>query len=100
MGLSLGYLAYDDKYFYFAAKIADSSPDGGTVRMETKDEERCFYPEISYEMARGGESLFVRERTVRELNHKAPLTPDGKKGERILTKWDGLPGSSPSARRA
>jgi hypothetical protein len=41
-GLSLGYLAYDDNYFYFAAKIADSSPNGGTVRMETRDSEIEF----------------------------------------------------------
>ena len=43
-GFALGYLAYDDKYFYFAAKIADSTPDGGTMRFETRDDDQFFYP--------------------------------------------------------
>ena len=44
-GFALGYLAYDDNYFYFAAKVADSTPDGGTMRFETRDDDQFFYPE-------------------------------------------------------
>ncbi len=47
-GLAVGYLAYDDHYFYFAAKVADSTPDGGTLRFATRDDDQFFYPEVSY----------------------------------------------------
>jgi len=48
-GLSTGYLAYDDKYFYFAAKVSDSTPDGGTLRFAKEDDDQFFYPKVSYE---------------------------------------------------
>lgn len=47
-GIATGYLAYDDRYFYFAAKVADSTPDGGTLRFVTRDDDQFFYPEVSY----------------------------------------------------
>ncbi len=47
-GVAAGYLAYDDTYFYFAAKIADTTPDEGTLRFATRDEDQFFYPPISY----------------------------------------------------
>lgn len=46
-GFAQGYLAYDEKYFYFAARVADSTPDGGTFRFETIDEDQFFYPQVS-----------------------------------------------------
>lgn len=47
-GFSNGYLAYDDKYFYFAAQIADDSPDEGMRRFDQGDENYCFYPDTAY----------------------------------------------------
>ncbi len=47
-GFAAGYLAYDSDYFYFAAKVADSTPDAGMVRFETRDENEFFYPKKSY----------------------------------------------------
>ena len=47
-GQATGYLAYDDNYFYFAAKVADSTPDGGTLRFETRDDDQFFYPVKSF----------------------------------------------------
>ena len=47
-GFSNGYLAYDDKYFYFAAKIADDSPDKGMRRFDGGNEDYCFYPDTVY----------------------------------------------------
>lgn len=43
-GASVVYLAYDDQYFYFAAKIADTTPDPGMVRFAKRDDDAYFYP--------------------------------------------------------
>jgi len=42
---STAWLAYDDKNFYFAMKIADTTPDDGMVRFETRDDDSYFYPD-------------------------------------------------------
>lgn len=47
-GFATGYLAYDNANFYFAAKIADDSPDEGMLRFETRNDDEFFYPEKSY----------------------------------------------------
>ncbi|MGI4790997.1 MAG: PA14 domain-containing protein [Janthinobacterium lividum] len=47
-GLATAYLAYDDKNFYLAAKVADSTPDPGTVRFATRDDDQYFYPAVAY----------------------------------------------------
>ena len=44
-GAATVFLAYDDQYFYFAAKIADSTPDPGMVRFATRDDDSYFYPD-------------------------------------------------------
>jgi len=44
-GLSTTYVAYDDSNFYFAAKIADSTPDPGMVRFSARDDDSYFYPD-------------------------------------------------------
>ncbi len=47
-GMANGYLAYDANYFYFAAKVADSSADEGMIRFENRNNDEFFYPEKSY----------------------------------------------------
>ena len=47
-GLANGYMAYDDQYFYFAAKVADKSPHPGTYRFETRNDDEFFYPDLAY----------------------------------------------------
>ena len=46
-GFATGYLAYDDAYFYFAAKVADSTPDAGMPRFETRSDDEFFYPDVA-----------------------------------------------------
>jgi hypothetical protein len=38
------YVAYDERNFYFAARIPDSTPDPGMVRFATRDDDSYFYP--------------------------------------------------------
>ncbi len=47
-GFSTAYLAYDDQYFYFAARIADSTPDEGMIRVDSPDyDDSAFYPQTA-----------------------------------------------------
>ena len=39
------YLAYDEKNFYFAARIPDATPDSGMVRFANRDDDAYFYPD-------------------------------------------------------
>jgi hypothetical protein len=43
-GAATVWLAYDNQNLYFAAKIADSTPDEGMVRFATRDDNSYFYP--------------------------------------------------------
>lgn len=47
-GLATAYMAYDDEYFYFAAKVADATPNDGTYRFEKRNDDEFFYPETAY----------------------------------------------------
>jgi hypothetical protein len=49
-GYASGYMAYDERYFYFAAKIADSTPDEGTIRFEKRDDNKYYYPDVAYDV--------------------------------------------------
>lgn len=51
-GLATGYAAYDAKNFYFATKVADSTPSNGAIRFETRDDDAYFYPAKSFEYDR------------------------------------------------
>ena len=57
-GLATAYLACDDKNFYFAAKVADSTPDPGTLRFAARDDDQYFYPAVSYLPADLGSHAF------------------------------------------
>ena len=74
-GMSTAYLAYDDKYFYFAAKVADSTPNIGTYRFETIDDEEFFYPEISYMQKETAMQSVIKEYPASKEDQKALRIP-------------------------
>lgn len=47
-GLANTYMAYDDQYFYFGARVADKTPNKGAPRFETRDDDQYFYPDTAY----------------------------------------------------
>ncbi|WPU96894.1 hypothetical protein SNE25_15340 [Mucilaginibacter sabulilitoris] len=49
-GYANGYFGYDDKNFYFAAKVADNTPHPGTYRFENRPDDSFFYPDTAYIM--------------------------------------------------
>ncbi|WP_343667941.1 hypothetical protein [Chitinophaga sp.] len=61
-GLANTYLAYDDQYLYFAAKVADKTPNKGAPRFETRDDDQYFYPDTAYmQSIYAMESLLTRQ---------------------------------------
>jgi hypothetical protein len=81
-GLATAYLAHDDQYFYFAAKVADDTPDGGTLRFETRDDDAFFYPEKVWQTEKPGQDGPLVEATwpagVRRYSYaRNPYLPAG-----------------------
>ena len=77
-GFATGYLACDDTYFYFAAKVADSSLDPGMPRFENRDDDEYFYPEKSYFVEGGARKEAVWPEGVRRYSYrKDPELPSG-----------------------
>jgi hypothetical protein len=77
-GFANGYLAYDEQCFYFAARIADETPDEGTLRFATRDDEEFYYPEVAYEDGPSGRREFRWPEGVRRYSYrKHPVLPAG-----------------------
>lgn len=85
-GLAQGYLAYDDDYFYFAAKVADKTPNKGTFRFETIDEDQFFYPDTSYMQTIYAMQTIQTDRKVTDSDKSALQLPS-KQG-RILNYFE------------
>ena len=86
-GMASSYLAYDDQYFYFAAKVADNTPHPGTYRFETRNDDEFFYPDVAY---KPDANLSFRKkdgkREVSENDQSALQNPNGK--GRLLHYWE------------
>ena len=79
-GLAVGYMAYDDQNFYFAAKVSDSTPSAGTLRFAARDDDQYFYPEICHPIDAKGKRLqdLVWPAGVRRFTYRtAPDLPFG-----------------------
>ncbi|MFZ4508629.1 MAG: PA14 domain-containing protein [Fimbriimonas sp.] len=48
--LSSGKLAYDENGFYFCSQTVDPTPDSGTIRFETRNDDEYYYPEVAKEV--------------------------------------------------
>jgi hypothetical protein len=94
-GLATGYLAYDDNYFYFAAKIADNTPSPGMIRFATRNDDDYFYPDVTYNMD-PLTILWKKETTWNEpLRAGSALLMPGSSMQRSFTAWvPGLDGNN------
>ena len=94
-GVAIGYLAYDQDNFYFAAKIADDTPSPGTVRFETRDEDADFYPKVSYEIQDGEKIEHVWPDGVRHFSYRRwPAIPSSmpqKPADNVLLAFNAIP---------
>jgi hypothetical protein len=64
-GFATAYLAADEQFLYFAAKIADNTPYPGGVRFETRNDDVYYYPEVSYEVRRDQDGKETSRREFR-----------------------------------
>jgi hypothetical protein len=86
-GMANAYLAYDENFFYFAAKVADNTPHPGTYRFETRNDDEFFYPDTSYKP--DFEQSFRKidgQRNVSDNDIWALQKPDGT--GRIMNYWE------------
>ncbi len=98
-GVASGYLAYDDNYFYFAAKIADDTPYEGNIRFENRDDSAYFYPEKSYAVERDANTKAETKRTeldwpsgVRRFSYrKDPDLPSGNDTDNVQIAFNVVP---------
>ena len=89
-GLASGYLAYDDKYLYFAAKIAEGAPSAGTIRYEKRNDDDYFYPPTAYEYD-PIKTLLKKDETWQEpVREKAALFLPDSTTERSHTAWSSV----------
>lgn len=75
-GYANGYVACDDHYFYFATKVADSTPHPGTYRFEQRPDDEFFYPDTAYAMDMQ-RALISQERSVPAVDSSALQLPNG-----------------------
>lgn len=94
-GSATGYLAYDNQNFYFAAKIADATPDAGNVRFATRDDDAYFYPALSYEVAKDGAKKELKwpDGVRRYSYQRGPDLPAGNapKHDNVQIAFNALP---------
>jgi len=86
-GLAQTYLAYDDHYFYFAAKVADKTPNKGTLRFETRDDDQYFYPDTAYMQTMYAMQSTLVKQPAAASNRGALQLPAGN---RIMNYYENL----------
>lgn len=84
-GYANGYFAYDDHYFYFAAKVADSTPHPGTYRFAEKQDDEFFYPDTAYAMDMQ-RSLLYKEGSAAVADYRA--TAGLSEGRDSIAYWE------------
>ena len=90
-GYATSYLAYDDKYFYFATKVADNTPDAGAPRFEKLDPDPYFYPQVSEEINPQTTLESKVETWTSPLRMPgALLLPDGAPDARTMQAWSSV----------
>ena len=85
-GLAYTYQAYDDDYFYFAAKVADKSPNKGTLRFETRNDDDFFYPDTAYMQTINAMHAVLVNKSVSESDQGALQLPTAK--GRVLSYYE------------
>lgn len=84
-GTATGYLAYDDRYLYFAATVPAMD---GMVRFETRNDDDYFYPE---KVLSNGKELTWPAGVRRYSYRKNPDLPSGNGGHNLQIAFNAIP---------
>lgn len=77
-GFATAWLAYDEAFFYAAFRIADATPEPGTLRFSERDDDAFFYPEVSFEAKDGPRVEHRWPEGVRRFSYRCrPVLPAG-----------------------
>lgn len=79
--LAMIYTAYDNRYFYFAAKVSDRTVHPGTLRFETRDDAMFYYPEVTLKY--NTEKTFLYEVQKESASAVCGIEKPGKPGVRV-----------------
>jgi len=97
-GYAVAYLAYDESNFYFAAKIADDTPNAGDVRYATRDDDQYFYPEKTIFITRDNKEQETKREELtwpagvrRYTYRKWPSIPSGRQVDNLQLGFNVLP---------
>jgi len=88
-GAATAWLAYDQQYLYFAAKVQDTTPDAGMPRFAIRDEDADFYPPVCTTM--DGKTLTWPEGVRRYTYRRWPELPGGSGHDNIQIAFNVLP---------
>ena len=98
VGVSSVYLAYDDSYFYYAAKISDNSPYVGNVRFASRDDDAYYYPDTFYEVVNDKDGNITKSTTmqwpagVRHYSYRTtPDLPSGGGTDSVQVAFNVIP---------
>ena len=92
-GGATGYICYDDKNLYFAAKVADAAPSPGTLRFEQRNDDDYFYPQKSYEYDNAKTLLEKGDPWTSPTRTEGALLLPGSTTQRSLTMWSSVAGA-------
>ncbi|MGC8668720.1 MAG: hypothetical protein ACP5VE_11455 [Chthonomonadales bacterium] len=90
-GAAVIWLAYDDQFFYFAARIADDTPYEGNIRFATRNDDAYFYPETVYEDRAKTRALHWPAGVRRFSYRKDPDLPSGNGTDNVQIAFNVLP---------
>ncbi len=99
-GFATAYLAADADFLYFAAKIADNTPDVGSVRFETRNDDVYYYPDVAYEVTKDKDGKETRKEHrwpdgVRHYSYRrGPDLPSGDRTDNIQIAFGVFPPGS------
>ncbi len=88
VGNATAYLAYDERNFYFAARIVDSSPYEGNIRFESRDDDEYYYPDEVIER-----KYVIRSKyTIIDGQYLSTMANPDRTGQITREVWEHIPG--------
>ena len=97
-GVAVGYMAYDDDFFYIAVRVADKTPYAGNIRFGSRNDDDFFYPEEAIAREFNSDKTEKRRWNVtwpegvrRYTYRKDPVLPSGDHTDNLQIGFNVIP---------